>query len=1328
MFFQYRNIVNSKNASCNNFVVFSWKTKRFISEPAPFRGASNESSVAVRGSTHTRELRATRNMSAQSREVIVNVRVASEDLSSPARRADEPASNAQPARLPEPHLGTTRVPEDDRSRFRAPDECTSTGVLHRRTSSKDSVLSGTESPYLTDDETEYHPDPVADATMAKILNSASSTRLGRNGSVFNLKRDGDDIERGREESRRGAGDATTREESARMHSREADASAEAGRTPEPSSSEKTTGGTFSDRPSTGNTRVLETTLTSSAETAVGFSRRLLRSATRALFPSGGRSIERRSPSVSDDDGKPPIRLRRTPSYYVFAGEGASRGTSFASSTPRGRFAGARSNDPEDDSFQDRLAARRKDELATFRRRVADSGKLLASVLAGLFAGVVLWAMTTVTAHLTQMKFDATRDLLSRVVRDEGRHGVTLATAWAFYAGCAVLAIGITAAYVTHPRGAPMSRGSGIPELKGYLNGNRQRGLFHWRTFAGRSVGICLVITATMPFGREGPSVHIGACAASAVLNVVPWRARLGWQPSPEERRQILQLGSAAGVAAAFNAPIGGLLYVMEEIATSLPTDYVWRAMLVTGTAVGSAQILYAANEGRVDYSSLVISDPDSSTGWSPSDLPLIAVLSILAGAFSALFTLCADFFGNMRRGGNTHRVEDRDEVLEQRYHGSSRYASGGGAGTERSAVAFLRLRLRRGFKNIRAFYFTRAGAWFDAVLGALCVASAQLYVPALFTCRTAPEIREENGSVYSGRRMLSSYAFFETGRDDREDFFREDVSFPSVTESSPFGRALLSTAVYIPRTFVQYTCKDGDFNEMATLMLQNEEGVVKHLFAKDDMYSEELFSPTTVLVFLGYFFVAASVTFGSAFPAGVFIPNMLMGAALGRLFGSVAELINPNAAPKGTYALIGSAAMLSGFTRMTAAVTVIIIEATASLDVLAPIILACVVSRAVAGALIGPSLDERLIVAKGVPFLEHDAHPSTVSMKIGDALKESELRRGEVIAFRPRERLRVLLNALLLTEHNAFPVLEDVERNERVVGLVTRAMLQRVLRMVFEETEGEESRSKLDEAGDERGLAEPRSGFSEAVVEILSSSLKSPGSTRVSAGSTRASKRTSSRSKGSSPGTSKGIDKWSVEGLRGGSAARGSTSSRVSASAPTSRTSSLDARDDSIEHERHEWSEGGEFVRSVARWVAQSKLSKAKNRVFGCGGVKRTRLETVAAKVTSAAAAADETPANTRADDENHFDELKEGLVREIRNGVKSVPESQLRRMVDLTHAVDKAPWTVDRNTRLGRVHALFARVGVRHLCVTTDGGNRLEGIITRHDLIHVHRMAEGHA
>jgi H+/Cl- antiporter ClcA len=147
-------------------------------------------------------------------------------------------------------------------------------------------------------------------------------------------------------------------------------------------------------------------------------------------------------------------------------------------------------------------------------------------------------------------------------------------------------------------------------------------------------------------------VHIGACVASMALNL-PWRTHLGWQPSPEERRQILQLGAAAGVAAAFNAPIGGLLYVMEEVASNLPPDYVWRAMITTGMAVGVAQVLYtavAAQDSRIDYSSLVISDPNSSTGWVMRELPLVTVLAVLAGMLSAAFTLSADFFGLLRRG------------------------------------------------------------------------------------------------------------------------------------------------------------------------------------------------------------------------------------------------------------------------------------------------------------------------------------------------------------------------------------------------------------------------------------------------------------------------------------------------------------------------------------------------------------------------------------------------------------------------------------------------------------------------------------------------------
>ena len=191
---------------------------------------------------------------------------------------------------------------------------------------------------------------------------------------------------------------------------------------------------------------------------------------------------------------PTIRLRRTSSYYVAGGVCGSERPSI--------FGGSVFGANGERASREEREQRRRNELVRYRQRCAALGKLAVTTLAGTLAGMVLWAMTTVTAQLTKAKFDATRALL-------GHDSGALSRAWAFYCACAVTCIGLTAFGILHPKGAPMARGSGIPELKGYLNGNRQQGLFHWRTLVGRSVGICLVITATMPFGREGPSVHIG---------------------------------------------------------------------------------------------------------------------------------------------------------------------------------------------------------------------------------------------------------------------------------------------------------------------------------------------------------------------------------------------------------------------------------------------------------------------------------------------------------------------------------------------------------------------------------------------------------------------------------------------------------------------------------------------------------------------------------------------------------------------------------------------------------------------------------------------------
>jgi len=375
---------------------------------------------------------------------------------------------------------------------------------------------------------------------------------------------------------------------------------------------------------------------------------------------------------------------------------------------------------------------------------------------------------------------------------------------------------------------------------------------------------------------------------------------------------------------------------------------------------------------------------------------------------------------------------------------------------------------------------------------------------------------------------------------------------------------------------------------------------------------------------------------------------------------------------------------------MTAAVTVIMIEATGVLDVLTPIILACIVARATAGALIGHNLDERMIIAKGVPFLEHEAHPFTATDKVGEALREADKRRGPIIAFRPQERLQVLLNALLLTEHNAFPVLEDVDKNTGFRGLVTRAMLQRVVRVVLEKTDQEETSKKMDVA---QAITTKESSFTQRV----SATVKGLGLGELFAGVSIGSGGSSSKRRGSKGNII--IDEWSVEGLepnpkqkpppppppsrrtsavadddadsahdddarhQGGPSTRSSVERDVATAvedAPGGRDKSTHARE-------------GEFMSTVARWMnAYTTDSAGSSTPAAAAANGHAKEESVPARVGAAAAAHAAKPATSRSGDDHHYDELKETLVKKIRQGVTHVSNEHLSRMVDLSHALDQ--------------------------------------------------------
>jgi CIC family chloride channel protein len=101
--------------------------------------------------------------------------------------------------------------------------------------------------------------------------------------------------------------------------------------------------------------------------------------------------------------------------------------------------------------------------------------------------------------------------------------------------------------------APETSGSGIPHLKAVLHRLRD---FTWgRVLAVKMTSGVLAIGSGLALGREGPTVQMGGAVADGIAR--------GLKVSQPDRLTLTAAGAGAGLAAAFNAPLSGLVFVLE---------------------------------------------------------------------------------------------------------------------------------------------------------------------------------------------------------------------------------------------------------------------------------------------------------------------------------------------------------------------------------------------------------------------------------------------------------------------------------------------------------------------------------------------------------------------------------------------------------------------------------------------------------------------------------------------------------------------------------------------------------------------------------------------
>ncbi len=165
---------------------------------------------------------------------------------------------------------------------------------------------------------------------------------------------------------------------------------------------------------------------------------------------------------------------------------------------------------------------------------------------------------------------------------------------------------------------PMASGSGIPQVKGILRGLMR---MHWaRVLMVQIFGGALAIGAGLSLGHAGPAVQIGAAAAQGV-------SRMSGRRRPEEHF-LLASGAGAGLSAVFNAPLTGMLFVLEEMQKGFSAAVLLPAMTAAISAAALIRLIFG--EGTIFIFPEIQPLP-------AEHLPYVVLLAIVAGAAAVPF-------------------------------------------------------------------------------------------------------------------------------------------------------------------------------------------------------------------------------------------------------------------------------------------------------------------------------------------------------------------------------------------------------------------------------------------------------------------------------------------------------------------------------------------------------------------------------------------------------------------------------------------------------------------------------------------------------------------
>jgi len=446
--------------------------------------------------------------------------------------------------------------------------------------------------------------------------------------------------------------------------------------------------------------------------------------------------------------------------------------------------------------------------------------------------------------------------------------------------------------------APLARGSGIPEIKTILGGFSMPGVLEMNTLVIKITGLSMSVAAGLSCGKEGPLVHIACCFSNLISKCIPRYAR-----NEAKQRELLSCACAAGVAVAFGAPLGGVLFSLEEASTLFPNRTMIRAFFASSVAAVSLAWWNPTGSGKLTMFEAHYDQPPHFIEYS-----IFLLLGVVGGCIGALFVHYNILVSKARAPGTRFRKH--------------------------------------------------------------CPIIVEVMVIALVTALTSYHL------LYT--RVLSNSAI----------------------------RALF------------FPCK-----EAAAEHVDPHSFMLDLCVGEQPLMTKDLMISLAVSAFLR--FVQMIFTFGTGCPAGLFIPSLYTGAALGRIVGILTAYffwkcgLNITVYP-GIYAMIGAASVLGGVCRVTISLVVIMFELTGGLQLIVPFMLACLTAKFV-GDFFTMGIYDYCIVIRKYPFL-HEPDDATFNIVASDVM-DADL----VCLHTAPMAASSLLRMLSESRHGGYPLTQSAD-------------------------------------------------------------------------------------------------------------------------------------------------------------------------------------------------------------------------------------------------------------------------------------------------------------